>query len=44
MKNWFIVSDVYCIENAKHYLHIVECIITFVSKSPKKQLCTGWVH
>jgi len=43
MKNWFIVLDVNSIENAIHYLLIVECTITFVSKSPNKQWCTGWV-
>jgi len=44
MKNWFIVLDVNSIENAIHYLLIVECTITFESKSPNKQWCTGWVQ
>jgi len=43
MKNWFIVMDVNSIENYKHYLHIVECTITFVSKSPNKQWCVHWL-
>ena len=35
--------DVNSIENYKHYLHIVECTITFVSKSPNKQWCVHWL-